>query len=163
MSQTTTLEVGFEGLDALGEADALCLFVAEDDRPLPSTAGFVDWRLCGALSRVLQGGFFTGVKDDWLLLPSDGKLPVPRIFVVGLGRRKGLDAAGLGEALAGAAKVLSRAKVAFVALEVPAGGQVDDAARADAYQKQFVPAFKGGRVALLADKGLVRLLPARKG
>jgi hypothetical protein len=163
VSQTTTLEVGFEGLDALGDADALCLFIAEDDRPLPSTAGYVDWRLCGALSRVLQGGFFTGVKDDWLLLPSDGKLPVPRIFVVGLGSRKKLDAEALGEALAGAAKVLSRAKVSAVALEVPAGGGLSDAARVEAYQRQFVPAFKGGRVSLLADKGLVRLLPARKG
>ena len=28
----TTHEVGFEGLDALGGVDALCLFVAEDDR-----------------------------------------------------------------------------------------------------------------------------------
>ncbi|MBJ6765120.1 peptidase M17 [Myxococcaceae bacterium JPH2] len=163
MSQTTPLDVGFEGLDALGDVDALCLFVAEDDRPLPATAGFVDWRLCGALSRVLQGGFFTGVKDDWLLLPSDGKLPVPRIFVVGLGPRKKLDAASLGAALAGAATVLGRAKVNAVALEVPAGGLLDDTARMEAYQRHFLPAFKGGRVSLLADKALVRLLPARKG
>ncbi len=112
----TTHEVGFEGLDALGGVDALCLFVAEDDRPLPSTAGYVDWRMCGALSRVLKGGLFTGVKDDWLLLPSDGKLPVPRIFVVGLGPRKALDAAGLGEALGNAARVLAKAKVDSVGL-----------------------------------------------
>ncbi|NOK19915.1 M17 family peptidase N-terminal domain-containing protein [Corallococcus carmarthensis] len=163
MSQTQTLDVGLEGLDALTGVDALCLFVAEDDRPLPSSAGYVDWRLCGALSRVLQGGFFTGVKDDWLLLPSDGKLPVPRIFVVGLGSRKRLDAASLGEALAGAAKVLSRAKVEAVALEVPQGASLSDSARAEAYQRQFLPAFKGGRVSLLADKGLVGSLSSRKG
>ncbi|NOK34306.1 peptidase M17 [Corallococcus exercitus] len=163
MSQTQTLDVGLEGLDALSGVDALCLFVAEDDRPLPSSAGYVDWRLCGALSRVLQGGFFTGVKDDWLLLPSDGKLTVPRIFVVGLGSRKRLDAASLGEALAGAAKVLSRAKVEAVALEVPQGASLSDAVRAEAYQRQFLPAFKGGRVSLLADKGLVGSLSSRKG
>ncbi|RKI65933.1 peptidase M17 [Corallococcus sp. AB049A] len=163
MSQTQTLDVGLEGLDALSGVDALCLFVAEDDRPLPSSAGYVDWRLCGALSRVLQGGFFTGVKDDWLLLPSDGKLTVPRIFVVGLGSRKRLDAAALGEALAGAAKVLSRAKVESVALEVPQGSSLSDSSRAEAYQRQFLPAFKGGRVSLLADKGLVGSLSSRKG
>ncbi|MCE9672931.1 peptidase M17 [Myxococcus stipitatus] len=163
MSQTTTHDIGMEGLDSLTGVDALCLFVAEDDRPLPATAGFVDWRLCGALSRVLQGGFFSGTKDDWLLLPSDGKLEVPRVFVVGLGRRKTLDADGLREALAEAGKVLSRARVESVALEVPGAGALEDAARAEAFQKGFVPAFKGARVALLADKGLVRLLPARKG
>ena len=38
-----------------------------------------------------------------------------------------------------------------------------DSARAEAFQKGFLPAFKGGRVAVLADKGLVRLLPGRKG
>nr|WP_255652654.1 M17 family peptidase N-terminal domain-containing protein [Myxococcus sp. XM-1-1-1] len=152
-----------EGLDSLTGVDALCLFVAEDDRPLPATAGYVDWRLCGALSRVLKGGFFSGVKDDWLLLPADGKLEVPRIFVVGLGARKALDAERLHEALAEAGKVLSRAKVASVALEIPGGGSLDDAARAEAFQKGFLPAFKGGRVALLTDKALVRLLPGRKG
>lgn len=163
MSQTTTHDIGLEGLDSLGEVDALCLFVAEDDRPLPTSAGYVDWRLCGALSRVLKNGFFTGAKDDWLLLPSDGKLSVPRIFVVGLGSRQKLDAGALSEALASAGKVLSRAKVDSVALEVPFGGRAEDAARAEAYQKGFLPAFKGGRVALLVDKGLIRLLPGRKG
>jgi hypothetical protein len=163
VSQTTTHDIGMEGLDSLTGVDALCLFVAEDDRPLPATAGYVDWRLCGALSRVLKGGFFSGVKDDWLLLPADGKLEVPRIFVVGLGARKALDAERLHEALAEAGKVLSRAKVASVALEIPGGGSLDDAARAEAFQKGFLPAFKGGRVALLTDKALVRLLPGRKG
>ncbi|MFY1825622.1 M17 family peptidase N-terminal domain-containing protein [Myxococcus fulvus] len=163
MSQTTTHDIGMEGLDSLTGVDALCLFVAEDDRPLPATAGYVDWRLCGVLSRVLKGGFFSGVKADWLLLPADGKLEVPRIFVVGLGARKALDAQALHEALAEAGKVLSRAKVASVALEIPSGGSLDDAARVEAFQKGFLPTFKGGRVALLTDKGLVRLLPGRKG
>ncbi len=149
----TTHEVGFEGLDALGGVDALCLFVAEDDRPLPTTAGYVDWRMCGALSRVLKGGLFTGVKDDWLLLPSDGKLPVPRIFVVGLGPRKALDAATLGEVLGNAARVLAKAKVESVALELPASPGVEESARSAALEKHFLPLFKGKRVAVLGDKG----------
>ncbi len=120
----TTYDIGFEGLDALAGVDALCLFVAEDDRPLPGTAGYVDWRLCGALSRVLKKGFFTGVKDDWLLLPSDGRLPFPRVFAVGLGRREGPGRGqALGQALASAAQVLTKAKVESVALELPSGGQ----------------------------------------
>ena len=135
----TTHDVGFEGLDALEGVDALCLFVAEDDRPLPGTAGYVDWRLCGALSRVLQGGLFTGVKNDWLLLPSDGKLAVPRIFVVGLGPRKALDAAALGEALGNAARVLAKAKVESVALELPGTGSLEESARSSALALLLVP------------------------
>lgn len=158
----STYEIGLEGLDALAGVDALCLFVAEDDRPLPGTAGYVDWRLCGALSRVLKQGFFTGVKSDWLLLPSDGRIPIPRIFAVGMGARKNLDASALGAALANAAQVLDKAKVESVALELPGSGQVDEAAQAQALQQHFLAAFKGKRVTVLADKALAKLLPVRK-
>ena len=120
-------DVGLQGLDSLEGVDALCLFVGEDDRPLPGSAGFVDWRLCGALSRVLQSGFFVGARGDSLLLPSDGRFPVPRIFVIGLGRRKGLDASSLGEALTNAGQVLARAKVEGVALEIPGSTALDEA------------------------------------
>jgi Cytosol aminopeptidase family, N-terminal domain len=157
-----TFDIGLEGLDALAGVDALCLFVAEDDRPLPGTAGYVDWRLSGALSRVLKQGFFTGVKDDWLLLPSDGRIPIPRIFCVGLGARKNLDAGALGKVLASAAQVLEKAKVDSVALELPSGGQLDEAAQAEALQKHFLPVLKGKRVTVLADKALAKLLPGRK-
>ncbi len=156
-------DIGFEGLDALQGVDSLCLFVGEDDRPLPGSAGYVDWRLCGSLSRVLQSGFFVGAQDDSLLLPTDGRLPMPRVFVIGLGRRRGLDAASLGQTLAHAAQVLAKARVGGVALEVPGADQLDGAARASALSDKFLPAFKGQRVAILADKELARRLSGRKG
>ncbi|MFY0521682.1 M17 family peptidase N-terminal domain-containing protein [Archangium gephyra] len=156
-------DANLQGLDSLEGVDALCLFVGEDDRPLPGSAGYVDWRLCGALSRVLQSGFFVGARDDSLLLPTDGRFPVPRIFVIGLGRRKGLDASSLGEALANAGQVLARAKVEAVALEIPGTGALDEATRASALSDKFLPAFKGKKVAVLADKELARRLPGRKG
>ena len=156
-------DVNLQGLDSLEGVDALCLFVGEDDRPLPGSAGYVDWRLCGALSRVLQSGFFVGARDDSLLLPTDGRFPVPRIFVIGLGRRKGLDASSLGQALANAGQVLARARVEAVALEIPGTGALDEATRASALSDKFLPAFKGKKVAVLADKELARRLPGRKG
>ena len=156
-------DIGLQGLDSLEGVDALCLFVGEDDRPLPGSAGYVDWRLCGALSRVLQSGFFVGARDDSLLLPTDGRFPVPRIFVIGLGRRKGLDASSLGQALANAGQVLARARVEAVALEIPGTGALDEATRASALSDKFLPAFKGKKVAVLADKELARRLPGRKG
>jgi leucyl aminopeptidase len=157
---TTAHEIGLEGLDALGGVDALLLFVGEDERPLQGSAGYVDWRLCGQLSRLLEAGFFTGAAGDSLLLPSDGRLPPARIFAVGLGRGEALDAARLTAVLKEAARVLTKAGAQSVALEVPGAERVDDAARAAALQQAFLPAFTGKRVALLADKAFVRLLPA---
>jgi hypothetical protein len=155
-------DIGLAGLDALEGVDALCLFVGEDDRPLPGSAGYVDWRLCGALSRVLQSGFFVGARDDSLLLPTDGRFRVPRIFVMGLGRRQGLEAPSLGEALVHAGQVLTRARVETVALEIPTAPALDDSTRASVFSERFLPAFKGRTVAVLADKELARRLPARK-
>lgn len=152
-------DIGLEGLDSLEGVDALCLFVGEDDRPLPGSAGYVDWRLCGVLSRILQSGFFVGAREDSLLLPTDGGFSVPRVFVIGLGQRRGLDASSLGEALAYAARVLAKAKVEAVALEIPGSGALDEGARATALKEKFLPAFKGKKVAVLADKELARRLP----
>jgi leucyl aminopeptidase len=158
----TAYDIGFEGLDALAGVDALCLFVAEDDRPLPGTAGYVDWRLCGYLSQVLKKGFFTGAREDWLLLPSEGRMPFTRVFAVGLGRRATLDREALGQVLASAARVLAKARVESVALEIPSGSGLDEAAQAAALQQHFLSGFKGKQVAILADKPLAKLLPVRK-
>ena len=156
-------ELGLGGLDSLAEVDALCLFVGEDDRPLPGTAGYVDWRLCGALSRVLQSGFFVGARQDSLLLPTDGRFTVPRVFVLGLGRRASLAPSSLGEALALAGQVLTRARVESVALEVPGQGSLDDSVRLSSFQERFLSAFRGKKVSVLADKELARRLSGRKG
>lgn len=155
-------DIGLEGLDALQGVDALCLFVGEDDRPLPGSAGYVDWRMCGSLSRILQSGFFVGAREDSLLMPTDGRFSVPRVFVIGLGQRRGLNASSLGEALANAGRVLARARVEAVALEIPGAGALDESVRASALTEKFLPNFKGRTVAVLADKELARRLPGRK-
>lgn len=158
MTQVDAHEVGFEALDALTGVDALCLFVGEDQRPLEGLAGYVDWRLCGALSRLLLHGFFTGQRDDQLLLPAEGRLPMERIFVVGVGRARGLDPVHLGEALIAAGEMLRKAGMRSVALPIPEGDHLEDATRAAAFTAKFLPAFKGDRVAVMVDRGLGRLV-----
>ncbi|PTL82393.1 M17 family peptidase N-terminal domain-containing protein [Vitiosangium sp. GDMCC 1.1324] len=158
----TAYDIGLEGLDALQGVDALCLFVGEDDRPLPGSAGYVDWRMCGSLSRILQSGFFVGALEDSLLMPTDGRFSVPRVFIIGLGQRRGLDASSLGEALANAGRVLAKARVEAVALEIPGVGSLDEGVRASALTEKFLPNFKGRAVAVLADKELARRLPGKK-
>ncbi len=150
----------FATLDALSGMDALCLFVGADERPLERVAGLVDWRLCGALSRVLQQRFFVGAAGDWLLVPTDGRLPPSRVFCVGLGPRHALEPSVVAGALRTAASVLTRAGVESVALEIPGDRRVADSDRARALVGDFLPAFGGNRVAVLAEPSLAMLLGA---
>ncbi len=155
---TPAHEPSLEALDGLIGCDALCLFVAEDDRPLSGAAGFVDWRLGGALSRVLQQGFFVGAADDRLLFPTGGTLPVPCVFAVGVGLEASVDAARLGRFLEGAAAMLKKAKVGSVALALPRAASVGDAARVEALERHFRPGFGNGAVTVLAERGVRALL-----
>jgi hypothetical protein len=154
---TTVHDIGFEALDSVS-VDSLCVFVSEDERPLKGLAGYVDWRMCGALSRVLRNGFFTGMQDDCLLLPTEGRLAMGRVFAVGCGRTQRYTAEALGQVLASAARILTRANVQAVALELPGVSTLDEGVRASALLSQFAPSFGGQRLAVLAEKGLSRAL-----
>ena len=74
--------LGFEALDAL-DVDSLAVFVGPE-RPLQGLAGWVDWRLCGALSNALRDRFYDGGDREALLLPSAGRVGAARIFFFGL-------------------------------------------------------------------------------
>jgi len=114
------LPTSLEGLDELFGFDAICAFLTEDERPFGGALGHVDWRLCGALSRVVQSGFFAAAPSERLLLPSDGRVPPGRLFVVGLGHAEGVTPVGLEHQLEQAALMLTRAGVESVALAFPA-------------------------------------------
>jgi Cytosol aminopeptidase family, N-terminal domain len=159
VSSLTWHELSLETLDGLEGVDTLCLFVAEDERPLSGVSGLCDWRLCGRLSRHLVDGIFTGAADDSVLLTSNGRIGPGRIVVFGLGRRERLsDGPALGARLAAAAAVLDRAGALSVALEVPGAGRLDDAERARALKTGFLPGFHGRHLAVLGDKALGKLL-----
>ena len=157
-AQVTAHEMGFEPLDSLPGLDSLCVFVGEDERPLRGAAGFLDWRLGGALSRVMVSGFFVGAPNDTLLLPTGGRIAIPRVFAIGLGKTQGLTEELLAGSLRTAAFVLGKAHVQSVALELPGAGVLQDSARAQALKGSFLPIFTGARVAVLGEKGLARIL-----
>ena len=156
----TTHDIGFEALDSVEGVDSLCLFVSADERPLPGVAGYVDWRLCGGLSRVLRNGFFQGALGDQLLLPSSHRIAPQRIFAVGVGPAAALSLPLLQQSMRAAALMLTKAGVQGVALELPGAGVVPDPERAEALEKAFLPDFKG-RVAVLAEKPLRALISSR--
>jgi len=157
-AQVTTHELGFDPLDSLPGVDSLCVFVGEDERPLRGAAGFLDWRLGGSLSRVLVSGFFVGAPGDTLLLPTFGRIAIPRVFAIGVGSTQGLTEEALASALRTAAQVLGKARAESVALELPGAGVLQDSARAQALKGAFLPAFTGARVAVLGEKGLGKII-----
>ena len=73
-------------LEAMDQAnaDSLCLFVGEDERPLTGLAGLADWRLSGALSGLLRAGLLKGVQGEALLTPAR-RLPFRKLFLFGIG------------------------------------------------------------------------------
>lgn len=115
----TRLEPSLSAVDALLGYEAICCFVTEDERPLGGAAGFVDWRLCGALSRQLKSGFFEGRPGERLLVPSQGAVTPAKVFAVGLGRSGSVTALGLEHGVKQAADMLKRAQVATAALTFP--------------------------------------------
>ncbi len=111
------------GLDALAHGvvdDALAVFCFSDVRPLAGTAGFVDWRLCGALSRAIETGAFSGRAGEVLLLPASGRARRWRIFAFGLGPLAACDGAGLRNVAAAAQRVLRAAGARQVVMAAPA-------------------------------------------
>ena len=134
---------GLDGLDALTGIEAICCFVTEDERPLSGATGFLDWRLCGGLSKILGSGFFVGAPGDKLLLPTDARVSAKKVFAVGLGKTNGVTALGLEHALTQAAAMLSKAKVDSVALAFPVLPQGVAQARDELVDRAFAPHFSG--------------------
>jgi hypothetical protein len=148
-------EVGLESLDALSELDAACLFLFEDERPLRGAAGYIDWRLCGALSRVLGGGRFVGALGDALLFPTGGRLCFSRIFCFGAGRRQLLSRASFAILAKRACSAMSLAGSRGVATELPSIA-ADDSERARSFL-EGTASFKGDRIVVLSsDRSLTR-------
>ncbi|MCS6798796.1 MAG: hypothetical protein NZ898_09735 [Myxococcota bacterium] len=106
------------GLDGLRtEAFAAAFF--EDDLPFAGALGLVDWRLAGALSRLVIRGRLVGRRGERWLLPGRPRLGVDRLLVVGLGAREEASEASLREATRELVEVLGRMGVRSFACALP--------------------------------------------
>jgi hypothetical protein len=144
-------EPSLAAVDGLDGLDAIVCLVCDDERPLQGGAGFVDFRLCGALSRALAAGFFVGRPGERLLVPSDSRIAPPMVFALGLGASTSVTALGLEHALGTARIMLEQAKVQQVALAVPPLPQLEAATLGAVVSRAFISPWKAGRVVLLAD------------
>lgn len=70
------------------ECDLLVCGIFEDERPLKSTSGWLDWRLNGRLSRLVIDKKLTGEWKETTLIPSNGRVVPKLILLFGLGKIK---------------------------------------------------------------------------
>ncbi len=144
-------EPSLQAVDGLDGLDAVVCLVPEDQRPLQGGAGFVDFRLCGALSRALADGFFRGAHGEKLLVPSEARLSPPMVFALGLGPARAVTALGLEHVLANARRMLEQALAQHVALALPTLPHLDASAAGTVVGRAFVKPWTAGRVVVLAE------------
>lgn len=88
MSAILRIELETRVVEA-AEGDLAVAGFFEEDRPLHGAAGRADWRLCGLVSKVLLEQRHAGSWGDEILVPTLGRMRVPRILFLGLGARAG--------------------------------------------------------------------------
>ena len=70
--------------------DVVASFFFEDQRPLSGSAALLDWRLNGALTRLLLDGEVTGNPGEYILIGNNGKLQASWVLFAGGGCRSQL-------------------------------------------------------------------------
>lgn len=116
---TSVFSGDLSGLDQL-QLESLGVFCFSDVRPLQGAAGFLDWRVCGSISRRMQEEAFCGHVNEVMLLPANSRLGQQRIFLFGLGSVETCTNEILREGCMQALHVMERAGVTNTAFLVPA-------------------------------------------
>jgi hypothetical protein len=84
------IELASTPIEAVDAELAVVAFF-ELEAPVAGSAGRVDWRLCGALSRLALQGDLRGARGEATLVPSGGGIAAPLVLILGLGPRAGFD------------------------------------------------------------------------
>ena len=105
-----------------GEVLVVPLF--EDQRPLGGPVAVVDWRLDGALTRMILGGELSGRHGEVLAMPANAKFAAPWVMITGCGRWRTLDDRGYPALVARLLKLAVRAGIRELALCLPPGDGV---------------------------------------
>jgi hypothetical protein len=77
----------------------------------------LDWILCGSLSHLIIQNKIRGALGEVALLTTKGKIPAPKVFMVGLGPRSQMTPATLREASRTAATIIAGAGVIRAAVD----------------------------------------------
>jgi hypothetical protein len=106
------------GLDTLA-TDALVLPMFSEKKQPQGVAGFVDWRLCGRLGRMLLKKQFNGALGETVLMTPVGRFGAQRIFLFGLGEERVLSEVEIAVNALKVMTVLADARAEKVALSGP--------------------------------------------
>jgi len=118
MGSLQLAEAGLYPLDDLRH-DILVLGIFTDQRPLRGLAGYLDWRMHGRISQLLQDNFLTGNTSDCLLSNTNGRIGTDRLLLVGMGPGNKLDVGTFSTALKTIRSTLSGLKINSLAMAVP--------------------------------------------
>jgi hypothetical protein len=125
----------------LATAELLACCMWSDVRPVRGTAGLIDFRLAGKLSRLSREQFLEGRAGEVLLVPGRPKLPFERVLVFGLGPRPGFSDLAYGDAVKQIGRALERLGVVRAVVELP--GRADGALSPERAAELLVPALAG--------------------
>lgn len=103
--------------------EGLALGFFSDERPPRGYVGFVDWRLNGMISKQIANGKLTGSYLEKVLVPSDRRIPTPKILLIGLGSSADLTYDTLYAAGYAFSETIANLKWIDFAFEVPAAGR----------------------------------------
>ena len=120
------MEVRFVSLD-LARLDAqrmemLALPFFEDERPLRGAAGLCDWRLCGALSRIVGSERVRGDVGEVLLVPGRPRLAFEKVVLFGQGPAAAFDGDVAAVVLDRVLRTLDGLRLRSMALSLPGRG-----------------------------------------
>jgi hypothetical protein len=116
----------------------------EDVRPLKGYAGEVDWIFGGRISRLLIVGKIRGTLGETILLATQRKLPVPKVMLVGLGRKAEFDRPAILRVSEALSPSLYRLKVRDCAVELWDTGRMDPMTVAETMMEGLQKGYPAG-------------------
>lgn len=115
------------------KAEAICLPLPQDERPLRGILGLIDWRLCARISKLIEGGRISGQISELLLMPARPKLSFDKLFLYGVGD-KNVEPNEFDRAVNGLLRALAKARIRSAAIALPRG----DTLPPDATMERFL-------------------------
>ncbi len=109
----------------LQESDLLITAIFKDQRPPKGTAGWIDWRLNGMLSRFLIENRLTGEEKEKTLIPSQGRISPGLILIFGLGDVKEYSYLSVRKMVPFILQTIKDMKMSRICLSLPYGEEVN--------------------------------------